>query len=109
MQTGQVKATLSEPQRRLVEVMQTLNFGRIEQLAICSGHPMFDPPPRVIREIKIGGENGPRPERDAGNFRLKDQVVELFQHLAQLGDGTVAVLEVKHGLPFRLLVAATAV
>lgn len=108
MKTVLTKAELPEPRQRLVELMQTINFGRIEDLPVRAGNPVLDPPPRVVREIKIGGDNGSRPERDAGNFLLKEQVVELLRHLDHLRDGMVAVLEVKHGLPFRLLVAGIA-
>lgn len=106
MRTWPEKASLSEPRRRLVELMQSVNFGRIESLVVVTGDPILDPLPRMIREIKFGGENGPRSEREAGNFLLKTQVVELFQHLDQLGDGTIEVLEIKHGLPFRMMVAS---
>ena len=73
-----------------------------------SGEPVFDPPPRIVREVKFGGENGPRPELRAGDFALKTQVVELFEHLDRLGDGTLERLEVKHGLPFRMTVEEAA-
>jgi hypothetical protein len=99
------KSELPEGGRRLVELMQQVNFGRIENLTVRGGRPVLEPPPRVVREIKIGGDNGPRPESRRHDFPLKDQVTELFAHLEALGDGTVEVLEVKHGLPFRLLVA----
>jgi hypothetical protein len=99
------KSELPEGGRRLVELMQRINFGRIENLPVRGGAPVLDPPPRVVREIKIGGDNGPRPEARRQDFPLKEQVTELFAHLEALGDGTVEVLEVKHGLPFRLLVA----
>jgi hypothetical protein len=58
-----------------------------------------------VHEIKFGGDNGPRPERDAGDFTLKSQVVEMLQHFDRLGDGTIDSIEVKHGLPFRMIVA----
>jgi hypothetical protein len=83
--------------------MQDLNFGRLENLQIQQGDPLFDPPPRVIREIKFGGENGPRPELAREDFVLKAQVTELFDHLSNIGSGSVAMIEVKHGLPFRLV------
>lgn len=108
MKNGLAKAALPEPRQRLVELMQTINFGRIDGLAVLDGDPVLDPPPRVIREVKFGGDNGPRPERDVGDFLLKTQVVELFQHFDRLGDGTIEVLEIKHGLPFRMLVAEAA-
>jgi hypothetical protein len=99
------KAALSPARRQLVEMMQGINFGRIEALAVRGGDPILDPPPRVVREVKFGGENGPRPEVGIADFFLKAPVVELFEHLDRLGSGTIAVLEVKHGLPFRMLIA----
>jgi hypothetical protein len=84
--------------------MQRLNFGRIENLAVRAGEPTFDPAPRIIQDIKIGGENGPRPEMARDDFTLKSQVAELFDHLNRISDGSVAMIEVKHGLPFRLVI-----
>jgi hypothetical protein len=102
------KSSLSEPRRRLVEMMQGLNFGRIERLAVRRGEPVFDPAPRIIQDIKIGGENGPRPELAHDDFTLRSQVAELFEHLTRLGDGSVEIVEVKHGLPFRLVIEHSA-
>jgi hypothetical protein len=98
---------LPAPHRRLIELMQRLNHGRIESLAIRNGGPAFDPPPRVVQDIKLGGENGPRPELQRDDFELRSQVTELFEHLARLGNGVVTVLEVKHGLPFKLVIEQT--
>jgi hypothetical protein len=98
------KASVSEPRRRLVELMQSINFGRVEGLAIRNQDPVLCPPPRVVREYKFGGENGPRPELGIGNFLLKQQVVDLFAFFDDFEDGTIDVLEVKHGLPFRVIV-----
>ena len=98
------KRSLSAPRRRLLELMQEINFGRIEGLAVRGGEPVLDPPPRVVREIKFGGENGPRRELGSDDFALKAQAVEFFAHLSRLGDGTVEILEIKHGLPFRMSV-----
>jgi len=102
------KSALSPNGARLVELMQRVNFGRIEQLVIADGEPVLDPPPRIIREIKFGGENGPRPEAGIEDFALKAQVVELFHTFDDLRDGVIEVLEIKHGLPFRMAVEAAA-
>ncbi|QEL20466.1 EF-hand domain-containing protein [Limnoglobus roseus] len=99
------KAGLSAPRRALVELVQERNFGRVEHLPVRGGEPVLDPPPRVVREVKLGGENDPRPERALANFRLKRQWVELFELFDAVGDGTVDVLEFKNGLPFKALVA----
>jgi hypothetical protein len=81
------KAALSPARRRLVELLQQLNFGRVEGLSFLDGDPIFDPPPRLVREVKF---------------------VELFQYFDEIGDGTIDVLEIKHGLPFRMVVAEAA-
>lgn len=98
------KTSLSAPRRRLLETMQRLNFGRIEDLEIRNGEPMFNPAPRVVQDIKLGGENGPRPELGTADFALKSQVAEFFEYLSRLGDGSVEIIEVKHGLPFKLVI-----
>jgi len=102
MGTIAVKSDLSEPRRQLLELMQELDFGRIEALAVRAGEPVLDPPPKIVREVKFGGQNGPRDERALDDFSLKAQVVELFDELDRLGDGVIDVLTVKHGLPFNM-------
>ena len=103
MNDPMTKASLSAPRRRLLETMQRLNFGRIEDLEIRGGDPVFSPAPRLVQDIKLGGENGPRPELANADFVLKTQVAEFFDHLSRLGDGSVESIEVKHGLPFKLV------
>jgi hypothetical protein len=103
MNTPKSKSALSAARRRLVELMQQVNFGHIENLVIRDGDPVFDPSLRVVHEIKFcAAENGPRAELASGDFRLKGQLVELFQRFDQLDNATIEKLEIKHGLPFRL-------
>ena len=98
------KQQLSGQRQALVKLMQVVDFGRIEGLKIRDGEPVLDPPPRVVREVKFGGENGPRPEAGAANFLVKAQVLALFRQFEDVGTGTIDLIEVKHGLPFRMLV-----
>jgi hypothetical protein len=98
------KYALSKQRRDLLGIMQRINFGRIEGLTVRSGEPTFDPIPRIIQEIKLGGEDSPRMELEQADFELKAQVVELFQYMTKVGNGSIACLDVKHGLPFRIVV-----
>jgi len=102
------KAVLSPARRRLVELLQQLNFGRVEGLSFLDGDPIFDPLPRIVREIKFGAHNGPRPEAALRDFVLKAQLVEFFAWFDTLGDGVIERLEVQHGLPFRIVVEEAA-
>lgn len=108
MVSVRLKSSLSPDRQRLIEWMQSIHFGRIENLAVRGGDPVFDPKPRVVREIKLGGENGPRPEAAIPDFPLKAQVVELLGELDRLGHGVIECLEIKHGLPFRVFLAEAA-
>lgn len=96
------KSILSESQSRLVELLQRINFGRVERLLVRSGVPVFEPPPRVIQKLKMGGDNAARPEADLQDFFLKRPTIEMLQAIADLGDGEVLAIEVKHGLPFAI-------
>ncbi len=102
------KSSVPLPRQRLIELMQRVNFGRIDGLVVTDSQPVLDPPPQITREIKLGGENGARPEAEIGDFALKSQVIELFDFFEQLRNGVIDVLEVKHGLPFRVIVQGDA-
>ena len=98
------KSSLSPSQQKLLAEMQRINYGRIEGLPVRRGEPVMDPLPRVVREIKFGGENGPRPESAKADFALKVQIRELFAQLEALGDGVIPCIEIQRGLPFRMTV-----
>jgi len=98
---------LSDNQWRLIELMQRLNFGVIEELRVQRGDPVFIPCPRVTRVVKIGADNGPRRETGLSDFDLKREVAELLQLMTNMENGAIARLEVRHGLPFLMEAAAT--
>lgn len=101
-------SSLSQPQRRLVELLQHLNFGYVDHLPVRGGQPVLDPLPRIVREHKFGGENGPRQEAKLEEFSLKPQVRELLDAITEIGDRVIERIEVKHGLPFRMIVSVNA-
>lgn len=96
------KSTLSTPRQRLLETIQQVFFGTIENLAIEGGEPKLTPSPTIRQEIKLGPEV-PRPTPQGLDFALKDQVIDLFGHFDRLRDAVVSV-EIRHGLPHRLIV-----
>ena len=52
MPNVETKEALSPARKRLIELMQEINYGRIEELQIRDGEPVFNPPPTVLRQPK---------------------------------------------------------
>ena len=105
MNVTRTKRSLSPARQRLVELMQEINFGRIEALDVRGGEPVFEPAPRVLRDFLMGKTNEAHQARDRSDFVLKDQVLELFELLDREGAVKVASLVVNNGLPVRMTVA----
>lgn len=90
---------LSALEKRLVNLMQRINFGRIRSLQVTAGQPQFDPPPRTQRDHKFGAKNGQRAEVLLPDFVLSREQAELIQEIRAMSDGTIVNLEVRGGLP----------
>jgi hypothetical protein len=93
------KSDLCESERQLVELLQDLDFGRIEELHIRDGKPAFDPAPHVVATLKMQAETCVRDESHLRDFSLKQSVVLLLLLMRQMGDGKILVIQVRHGLP----------
>ena len=108
MSVANSKSRLSLPRRRLVELLQRMNFGALQCLEVRNGEPVLDPAPKRIIDYKFCAENGPRRELASSDFALKSQFVELFLQFDRMRNGVIDVLEVKHGLPFLMRVSDAA-
>ena len=86
--------------------MQRTTFGRIERLEVRNGEPVFTPPPRITKDIKLGSpaDNHVHTERVSSDFQLKSEQIALFANLTHIDTGVIESIEVRHGLPFRLVV-----
>ena len=85
----------------LIRLMRDLRYGRVENLSVVEGDPDLSSGLSVVQEVKFGADNS-RSDGDASAYTLKRQVVELFDYLDHLGTGTIRLLEVKGGLPFKI-------
>ena len=93
----------SAPRKRLLRLMQENPFSRIEQLTVIDGEPQFGPTTKIIAEHKFGSNDVPRREAGLSDFVLKKEHVDLFQQLEKIGSGELLALEVRGGLPFRMI------
>ena len=103
--TDVTKAALTPARRRLVELMQEVNYGRIEQLEVRNWEPVFKPPPQVVRQIVFGKNNGPNAQRVAQGFALKKKMAELFEVFDRERSFLILELVIDNGLPVRMAVA----
>lgn len=99
------KATLTPARKRLLELMQEINYGRIEKLHVRDGEPVFDPPPTVLRLFLFGKDNGPNESRGNDGFALKKKVAELFEVFDRERSLSIQELMIDNGLPVRMTVA----
>ena len=99
------KSKLSEPRKQLLQTMRQLHFGTIDGQVLRGGDPCSTPAPRITKEIKLGADAPERPTTATADFALKRQVTDLFDQFDRLPDGSVVTIEVRHGLPTRLIVS----
>ena len=101
----QTTRDLTARQRLLLEIMREYQFGRVENMPVRSGQPILDHDVRVVRVARLGcGSSATRIPR-TNDFELKEAVCDLFDELAQLGNGMVGRLEFRHGLPCLIEIA----
>ena len=93
---------LRPSERAFVTAMQRLCFGRFESLEIQHGELVLDPWPAMVRSVKFAAEESGVPRTSRDEFKLKRQIVELFEYVRTVEAGEIRCLEVRHGLPFAM-------
>jgi hypothetical protein len=96
---------LTVAQRQLVEVMSQCQFGRVENLPIQAGEPVFGRGVNIVRVARLGGAVGGT-HVPAAKFELKKCVCDLFTELDQVGNGLVVRLEFRSGVPCLLEISS---
>jgi hypothetical protein len=104
-QSSQVQTfgELNRVRRLLVTAMQKNPFSRIENLQIRDCNPVFGPATRWTAETKLGSADSERSEAVLADFALKREHIELFSQFDRIGSGEILALEVRAGLPFRII------
>jgi len=97
---------LSPERQKLIRLCQSTNFGSIRGLDIRQGQPLFDPPPILLIDLKLDGDDPPRPEINLNDFGLSQEVVRLMNRFDELVNTTIDILEVRAGIPRRVVFRA---
>jgi hypothetical protein len=96
---------LSQARQALIRYCQAINHGSIEDLKVVSGEPVFDGSPVMVKDVKLDTDAGSRPELAISDFALSDAVVRLMKQLDEVHAGTIRRIEVRGGIPRRIIVA----
>jgi hypothetical protein len=94
---------VSAPRQALIRRCQQIDFGKIVRFAVRAGEPVTLPETEVFLDVKLDSEDAQRPELDLKDFVLSAEVQRLFARLDQLGEGIVDHLEVRAGVPRRIV------
>jgi hypothetical protein len=97
---------LSAARQTLVRLCQDINFGQIQGLHVRNSDPVWDPAPTVLSEVRLDIEESPRPEGELPDFQLSSEIQRLMCQLDQLKDGRVEKIEVRAGVPRRLILTS---
>lgn len=104
MPPAQSASGLTPARRHLVDLMQRLNHGRIENLRVRDGQPRFDPPPTTYRLYRFGKPNGPNQSSTTPDFSLKRGVAELLRLFDSARNLDIESLKIEDGLPVAMSV-----
>lgn len=93
---------LSRSRRRLLELMRDVGYGRIENLTIRAGEPIFDESLLLFREVLLGRKSKEHAVPSENDFELKAQIMDLFEYFNRMQNGIIPLLKIQDGLPFQL-------
>jgi|SRR5665213_1402256 len=97
---------LSQSRQHLIRICQTTNFGSIEDLVVEGGEPMLTASTsNVLEEVKLGAEQGARPEALLYDFVLCREFSQLMALLDRIENAQLSKIEIRAGLPRRILIA----
>jgi hypothetical protein len=99
---------ISPARQKLLRLCQDVNFGTIRDLAVQTGDPAFVPPPVVLRDIRLDIDEGSRPEIELADFCLRHDVRRLLRCLDDLQTGMIEQIEIRSGIPRRVLIRTRA-
>jgi hypothetical protein len=93
---------LSAARQAFTRQCQRIWFGRIERLRVCCSEPAFDEQTGVLIDLKLDRDDDLRPEQH-GDYTLSAELVRFFAKLEGIGSGIVEQIEIRSGLPRRML------
>lgn len=90
--------------RELVKLIQETRFGSIRNFRLSDGKPVINNDTDICVEYKLSGIESREEVMDIKTLINKPQVQTMFARFRQVGNGIVECLDVRDGLPFKMIV-----
>lgn len=94
---------LSPARQALVRICQAVNFGETQGVRVVDSNPIFEPDTAVVIDAKLDKAEELRAELALADFELRDEVCRLMARLDDVKDGTIERIEVRAGIPRRVV------
>jgi hypothetical protein len=94
---------LSPARQALVRILQAVNFGEIRGVRVQDADPILEDDTVVVIDTKLDKAEEPRAELGLADFELRDEVCRLMARIDAIGDGVIERLEVRAGIPRRIV------
>jgi hypothetical protein len=98
---------LSGLRQAFIRQCQRMGFGKIVGLVVCDCEPVIGAQTEVLLDVKLDSAETRRPEQDLSDFVLCAEMVRLFHKLDAIRNGTIEHVEVRAGIPVRMIFKAT--
>jgi hypothetical protein len=97
---------ISSARQRLVRLCEAIGFGCIENLVVQNAEPLISTDEPVIHlDIKLDRPLGGPPKKESVDFQLQAEFARLMSLLDAIQNGCIAKIEVRDGVPRRILCA----
>src|SRR5258708_4259170 len=94
---------LSPGRQALVRLCETINCGSIENLAVRDCDLTFDPARVTLIDLKLDSDESLWPELALADFVVSKEIMRLLGHLDEMRFCIIRRVEVRGGLPRRIL------
>ena len=90
--------------REFGKLIHETRFGSIRDFRLSDGQPVTDDSTEISVEYKLSGLEPREEVMDIESFLEKPQVQTMLARFRQVGHGVVECLDVRDGLPFKMVV-----
>lgn len=108
LRTKQSERKLTDAESALIRIIQKIRFGRIENFRLVDGEPILGAETELCTEYKLSGVEQPREVVTDEEFLSMPHVRTMFKRFEEVRHGTVDYLDVRDGLPSKLMVRSKA-